>query len=251
MSTFTILNSPWWACPHLESLPCQNGLSQHVLHPRPLVVSRQTAGGGWARIGCCRGPNSVVEVGKGEKTSTEIGPSASKLKIKTISQGPMWPGSAYDFFSFSCIYQRSVSAGEAVTGMKAKWGFISVVFFPWGRTILLRRVIFKARAASPSPVHRVGRSSCAPCGWWSTQDCCSNYNRALHLNLSLAEAATCESDMWSSVSSYFLSWQEVAVLSQPSSFPGGWKGRVYNSEIRHSLSPQWENLEVVGGLAIT
>jgi len=53
--------------------------------------------------------------------------------------------------------------------------------------------------------------------------CCSNYNRALHLNLSLAEAAACESDMWSSVSPISRHDKEVAVLSQPSSFPGGWE----------------------------
>lgn len=123
----------------------------------------------------------------------------------------MWLRLSLRFF-FSCIYQRSVSAGEAVTGKpEGKWGFISVGFsFPLRKEDNLFKKGNFQRPEQPLRVLCIGLADPAVLLWLvehSGQAAALIITVLCTLNLSLAEAATCESDMRVLCFSYFLSWQ--------------------------------------------
>lgn len=131
-STFTILNSP------LMSLPASRKLT---LPEQPESARAAPASLGCEQADCRRwlGAHRLLqrtEFCRGgrqrRKNFNRNSPSASKLKIKLYHKGQCDQAQLTIFFSFSCIYQRSVSAGEAVTGEAGRqMGFyISGFSFP-------------------------------------------------------------------------------------------------------------------------
>lgn len=183
--------------------------------------------------------------------------SVSKLKIKLYHKGQC-DQAQLTIFSFPRIYQHLVSPAGALSRGSRKGSELLYreAFFPlrkgenpfkkdqFSRPEWPLRLLC-VQSADPAVLTGAGGAFGPRCG--------SNYNHAFHLNPSLAEAATCASDMRSCFCfSYFLSWQvsgcPLLALSSP---PVAGKGRVCTSDIRHRVKSAVRELEVVGRLAFT